>query len=380
MAFEEFFTRHMALPGFTAEGQQRLHETRLLIVGCGGLGTLFAMQMAASGLRHLYLCDADVVESSNLHRQPAYGQKDIGQPKASILAAFLSLRYPWVKPEVLAMRMHAEQALEWIAKVDMVADCTDHMPTRFLLSDVCYDLSKPLIYGAVHGMEGQVALFCADADRIHLRDIFPAMPLGARLPTCRESGVLGPIAGGVSSRMATEAIKFLTGLGKPLIAQLLHMDWGDNTEYLTRLRANPLNARRIQRNTAAKEFMALDDTNSIPSSTDFTQTETFELRAHQVDESLSDIEIEWVDIREKKEFEGYRLCDKHIPLNELAERIHELSTDKIPVFYCYAGVRSYHAMMYVADLRKWRRIGHLAGGIVDYARRHQAEALERIVH
>lgn len=380
MPFDQFFERQCALPDFTDESQLKLQSARLLIVGCGGLGALFAIQMAASGVRHLLLCDADVVEPSNLHRQPAFGMHDIGAYKAVALSAFLQRQYPWVEPEALPFRMTADMAEKWMKGVDMVVDCTDDMPTRFLISDTCFDLNVPLVYGAVHGLEGQIGLFCADKDRVHLRDVFPDPAAMLNLPTCATSGVAGPVAGGVSSRMATEAFKWIAGIGVPATALFIHMDWGTNTEHITRLRPHPQNPRRQQ----VKDVHDFEQTNTAedaysPSMETFV-TNTFEVIATQVDESLANPEFEWVDIREKHEFNGFRLCDKHIPLGELPSRVDELSPKKIPVFYCYAGVRSRYALQYVAGLGKWKRAGHLSGGIFAYAEAVRPEVISGIVH
>lgn len=225
--FLDRYARHLRLPQVGLEGQQRLAGSRVLMVGAGGLGSPAAFYLAAAGVGHIRLVDDDVVERSNLQRQILHTEATIGSPKVESAQRILSALNPTVAIEPRKARLDAANVESLIADVDVVVDGADNFPTRYLLSDTCVMLRKPLVYGAVHRFEGQVSVF--DAGRHPgvapcYRCLFPHAPYAEDAPNCSEAGVLGVLPGVIGMLQATETLKLLLGIGEPLTGRLLHFD------------------------------------------------------------------------------------------------------------------------------------------------------------
>lgn len=225
--FLERYSRHLRLPQIGLQGQEALERARVLLVGAGGLGSPAAFYLAAAGIGFLRLVDDDVVDRSNLQRQILHSESRIGMDKVASAANSLSALNPRVKIEPVKARVTAENVEALIADVDVVIDGADNFPTRYLLSDACVQLGKPLVYGAVHRFEGQVSVFDAGRQRGHApcyRCLFPEPPSAAEAPNCSEAGVLGVLPGIIGLLQANEAIKLLLGIGEPLTGRLLQFD------------------------------------------------------------------------------------------------------------------------------------------------------------
>ena len=216
------YSRQIMLPGLDIEGQQRLLESRVLVVGLGGLGSPLALYLAAAGVGELVLADPDRVELSNLQRQILFGSGDLGRPKVEAGAARLADVNPEVRLRTLQTRLDASNLAEAVAGMDLVLDGSDNFATRFAVNAACVAAGVPLVSGAVIRMEGQVMVFPNDGTAACYRCIFPDDDGPAE--TCSDTGVLAPLPGVVGSVQAVEAIKFLTGLGRPLANRLLLLD------------------------------------------------------------------------------------------------------------------------------------------------------------
>src|SRR4249919_326405 len=225
--FMERYSRHLRLPQVGLEGQRKLENARMLLVGAGGLGSPAAFYLAAAGVGFLRLVDDDVVDRSNLQRQILHGEAGIGSPKTESAIAALRALNPRTKLEGVRARLTAENVEQLLADVDVVIDGSDNFPTRYLLNDACVHLGKPLVYGAVHRFEGQASVF--DAGRRRgvapcYRCLFPEPPAAADAPNCAEAGVLGVLPGIIGLLQATEALKLVLGIGDSLTGRLLHFD------------------------------------------------------------------------------------------------------------------------------------------------------------
>jgi molybdopterin/thiamine biosynthesis adenylyltransferase len=199
----------------------------VLLVGAGGLGSPAALYLAAAGVGTLRIADDDRVERSNLQRQVVHGDADVGREKVASAAAAISALNPRVRVEQVAERITADNVERVLEGVDVVFDGGDNFPVRYLLNDACVKLAKPLVYGAVHRFEGQVAVF--DAGRRRglapcYRCLFPEPPPPEAAPNCSEAGVLGVLPGVVGMLQATEVLKLLLGIGEPLAGRLLQFD------------------------------------------------------------------------------------------------------------------------------------------------------------
>ena len=211
------------LPEIGREGQQRLREARVLIVGVGGLGSPAALYLAGAGVGTLGLVDDDVVSLSNLHRQVLYSEAEVGESKALCAARRLKALNSDVKTEPIPLRLTAENAQSIIGRYDLVVDGCDNFATRFLISDACRALRIPYIYGAIGGLEGQVAVLCHSAGTKSYRTLFPdeAATLLMPHPGKEVAGVTPAIVGSVQ---AAEALKLICGYGEPLIDRLWTID------------------------------------------------------------------------------------------------------------------------------------------------------------
>ncbi len=200
------------LPQVDLEGQQRLFESHVLIIGLGGLGAPVALYLAAAGVGRLTLADGDVVDLTNLQRQVIHGQADIGRAKVSSAAKHLRDINPEVRIDEVNRRLTAEDLAALVPTVDVVVDGSDNFATRFSVNRACVEGSKPLVSGAVIRMEGQLAVFRADQDDAPCyRCIFPEA--GETEERCAETGVLAPLPGVIGSLQAVETLKILLGQG-----------------------------------------------------------------------------------------------------------------------------------------------------------------------
>ena len=240
--FLERYSRHLRLPQVGIEGQRRLAAARVLVVGAGGLGSPSAYYLAAAGVGRLVIADDDVVDRSNLQRQILHTEARIGVPKVESARAALGALNTRVGIEAHRVRVTADNVESLVRDVDVVVDGADNFAARYLLSDACVQLGKPLVYGAVHRFEGQVSVFDAGRQRGRApcyRCLFPEPPAPEDAPNCAEAGVLGVLPGIIGLLQATEAIKLLLGLGEPLAGRLLHFDALRMRFRETRLPADP---------------------------------------------------------------------------------------------------------------------------------------------
>jgi adenylyltransferase/sulfurtransferase len=217
------YSRQIMLPQLDAAGQQRLLDSRALIIGMGGLGSPVAMYLAAAGVGQLTLVDFDTVDISNLQRQILHGSDDIGRPKVESARDTLAVLNPEVKVDAINLRLEGAALDEAVALADVVIDASDNFATRFQINDACVRERKPLVSGAAIRMEGQVSVFHNERDdspcyRCLYRDE------GELEQRCSENGVLAPVVGVIGALQATEAMKVLAGFGDTLNGRLLLWD------------------------------------------------------------------------------------------------------------------------------------------------------------
>jgi len=221
----ERYARHLVLPEVGVAGQARLGSARIAIVGAGGLGSPASLYLAAAGVGSLTLIDDDHVERSNLQRQIVHADARVGMSKTASARIALQALNPQVQVCLHEQRVQAANVEALLAGHDVVIDGADNFPTRYLLDAACRQLRIPLVYGAVHRFAGQVSVFDARrADSPCYRCLFPQPPSAAEAPNCSEAGVLGVLPGTIGLLQATEAIKLVLELGRPLVGRLLCYD------------------------------------------------------------------------------------------------------------------------------------------------------------
>ncbi len=216
------YSRHILLSEVGGQGQRKLLESKVLLVGAGGLGSPAALYLAAAGLGTLGIVDFDTVDLSNLQRQILHGQSDVGRLKVDSAADTLAEINPDVRVVKHLERLSSENALEILSGYDVVLDGTDNFATRYLINDACVLLGKPLVHGSIFRFEGQITLFAPGKGCY--RCLFASPPPPGAVPSCAEAGVLGVLPGIVGSMQAVEAIKWILGIGEPLVNRLLLFD------------------------------------------------------------------------------------------------------------------------------------------------------------
>jgi len=218
------YSRQILLPGFDIDGQQALLESKVLVVGLGGLGSSASLYLAAGGVGQLVIADADRVELSNLQRQILYRQSDLGTHKAVAAQAALEALNPECQIEPLALRLSGTQLEEAVERSNLVLDCVDNFETRRKLNIACWQHKKPLVSAAALGMTGQLTAFDANTDDSPCYECLYEETPNEENASCSENGVLGPVVGLLGSAQAIEAIKILAGVGEPLVGRLLVLD------------------------------------------------------------------------------------------------------------------------------------------------------------
>jgi adenylyltransferase/sulfurtransferase len=219
----ERYSRQLLIPEFDFQGQQKLIDSTVLIVGLGGLGCPAALYLAAAGVGNLVLADGDVVELNNLQRQIGHGTSDIGSNKAHSLAASIAALNPEVSTTVIPSMLDQTELKDLTEGVDLVIDATDNYPIRYTLNRACIDAGLPLVSAAAVRTEGQISVFDPTKGGPCYRCLYPLEGSETAL-SCSESGVMAPVVGVIGSLLSMEAIKVLSGFGKSLRGYLLILD------------------------------------------------------------------------------------------------------------------------------------------------------------
>ncbi|MFC2079351.1 molybdopterin-synthase adenylyltransferase MoeB [Candidatus Bipolaricaulota bacterium] len=365
----ERYSRHLLLPEIGVEGQKKLKAARILIVGAGGLGSPAALYLAGAGVGHLGLVDADVVRLSNLQRQILHGTATLGHAKVESAKSRLLDFNPDIRVEVYNEAFTSESAERIAGGYDLILDGTDNFPTRYLINDVALRLSIPFVYGAIFRMEGQASVF-GDSKGPCYRCIFPIPPAPESVMTCSEAGVLGVVPGLIGTIQATEAIKWILGLGTSLAGRLLIYDAGEMQFDAISIEKN-LDCPACGRHDPATiplidydGFCGVPGTNqdniALPDDGGLSATELkAKLDSHDP--------IILIDVRRQPEWGIVHLDGSVlIPLDELEDRLDEFSPLDEVVVVCRSGRRSARAVVRLRE-RGFKRARSLIGGLLAWA-------------
>lgn len=343
---EEFqrYNRQMLMPEFGLTGQEKLKNAKILVIGCGGLGSPILLYLTAAGVGTLGIVENDNIDISNLQRQVLYSSSAVGQEKISETVKRLSALNPLVTFNQYPTRLTAENALNIIKDYDIIIDGTDNFPTRYLVNDACVILNKPFIYGAIHRFEGQVAVFNHQNSATY-RDLFPTPPPPEQAPNCAEAGVLGVLPGIIGSMQALEAIKVITNIGEPLSGKLLVLDTLSMQSRIIRIPKMP-DTPKINQLIDYEIFCGLK------SASDITYEEL---------KTLDDYQL--IDVREKHEYEARNIGGELMPLSELEKHLPKISRDKTVVVHCQSGIRSQKAIKMLQEDFGFTNLINLTGGM-----------------
>jgi adenylyltransferase/sulfurtransferase len=365
------YHRHLILPEIGVEGQRRLKAARVLLIGAGGLGSPAALYLAAAGVGHLGVIDADDVELSNLQRQIVHDTESVGMPKVGSAAARLRAINPHVDVVTHRTRLTSANAMRLLGDYDVIVDGSDNFPTRYLVNDACVLLGKPNVYGSVLRFDGQASVF-SSGDGPCYRCLFREPPPPGLVQNCVDSGVLGVLPGLVGVIQAGEAIKLITGAGEVLAGRLLLIDG-------LRMRFRTIDVARDPecRACGTREITTLIDYEA------FCGVAPAALESGQPTEDITDDEItpralaermsdgtapSLLDVREPYEWAIARLPDARLlPLDSLPDAVSTLDPGAELVVYCHHGIRSAAAVAWLRE-RGFRGARNLTGGIDRWSR------------
>ncbi len=335
MSENERYRRQVSLKEFGEKGQRKLASAKIFIAGVGGLGCPALLYLAAAGVGCIGIADADYVSLNNLQRQILFSTKDIGKSKVLVAKEKIKELNPEVEIIVHEERLTNTNAFDIIRGYDLVIDGTDNFPSKYLINDACVLLNKPLVYGSVSKFEGQVAVFnVSDKQNVkcNYRDLFPQSP-AEKVLSCAEEGVLGFTTGIIGTTQAIEAIKLLTGIGEPLVNQLLIFNSLNNQSYVVEISENR-NAYHLPLDE--NEFRQTDyDWWCAPANVEV-------IDGTQLQKMISENDTLIIDVREVEEIPHVEFRHERIPLSDFQNQIENISAEKI-VCFCQTGKRSMDA-------------------------------------
>ncbi len=353
----ERYSRHFVLPHFGESAQQKLSQSRVAVVGAGGLGCPVLQYLVAAGVGHIAIFDHDNVSLSNLQRQILYIAADLNQPKAQVAAEKLRALNQHVQINPFVNQLNASNALALLKGFQLIIDCTDNFPTRYLLNDASVLLDIPLIYASIYRFEGQVAVFNYQRSA-NYRDLYPLPPRPEAVTNCEEGGVLGALAGIIGSMQANEAIKVLAGIGDPLVNRLLV--FGSLTMESQIIQIANKNER--------KNILGLIDyddfCNAPKKTTDMKEVTVQELK--NLKDSKADFQL--IDVREPHEYDICNLDGELIPQGEIPHNVDKIAKHKQVVIHCRSGARSGNMVKWLESNHGLTNLYNLKGGILAWAK------------
>jgi sulfur-carrier protein adenylyltransferase/sulfurtransferase len=360
------YSRHLIMPEVGLDGQLKLKQAKVLMIGTGGLGAPLGLYLAAAGVGHLGLVDFDVVDFTNLQRQVTFSTSDVGKPKTEAAKARLSALNPAIEIEAFETRLTSENALDLFRDFDIIVDGTDNFPTRYLVNDACVLLGKPNVYGSIFRFEGQATVFGYPGGPCY-RCLYPEPPPPGLVPSCAEGGVLGVLPGIVGAIQAMETIKLILGTGEPLVGRLLLFDALSMRFRELKLHKNPACPvcgpnRTITKLIDYEEFCGIRG-EEAPAVTNGIA----EITAREVKARLDHGEDLFIlDVREPHEYQICNLKGKLIPLGELPRRVHELDSSREMIVHCRSGKRSADAIQFLQKAG-FKKLWNLKGGVLAWA-------------
>ena len=364
------YSRHLIIPDVAMAGQQRLMNAKVLCVGAGGLGSPALMYLAAAGVGTLGIVEFDTVDESNLQRQIIHGQSDIGKSKAISAKEKIAEINPNVNVVVYEVRIDTDNVMEIFSQYDLIVDGTDNFATRYLVNDACVLLKKPYVWGSIYRFDGQASVFWAEYGPCY-RCLYPEPPPPGMVPSCAEGGVLGVLCASIGSIQTTEAIKLITGIGEPLIGQLMIYD------------ALEMSYRKIKVRKDPKCPLCSDkptQTELLPDYEAFCGVLSDAAEVAVKDSTISVTELKskidkkenflLIDVREPSEYEivkipGSLLIPKQGFLDGSA--LAGLPQDKPIILHCKSGVRSAECLA-ILKSAGFADATHVSGGVVAWAK------------
>ncbi|MGB5419847.1 molybdopterin-synthase adenylyltransferase MoeB [Algibacter sp.] len=333
------YNRHIILSEIGQEGQDKISNAKVLVIGAGGLGCPVLQYLTAAGIGTIGVIDFDVVELSNLQRQVLYGSASLGQNKADAAKAKLEDLNDAISIIAYPEQLTHQNAINLFNQYDIIVDGSDNFETRYLVNDASIITNKPLVFGAIYKFEGQVSVFNFNNGPSY-RCLFPSPPKKDTIPNCSEIGVLGVLPGIIGSMQANEVLKIVLGIGHVLSGKLLCYN------ALT----TQTSTLKIKRNEAS--FL------SVLEEKDHFENKVININCevHVIEVSINDIiskeNIQFIDVRESHELPKVENINAtNIPLNHLKDNLHKIDSDKKKVLFCQSGIRSKKAVLILQNAK-----------------------------
>ena len=352
----DLFKRQITLSEIGENGQQKLQDAKILVVGCGGLGSLIAVYLGSSGVGKLHLIDFDTVDITNLHRQVFYSLDDVGFSKSECLANFITQRSPFTDVSFSKKAIIKENVIELISKYDVIVDGTDSLPTKYLLNDACVIHEKPLVYGSLYKFDGYVCTFNLKQEdgsfSANLRDAFPDM--NTDVANCEEAGTLNAIVGMIATAQVNEVLKIISGVGKPLTNELLIYNVLHNTQLKMKLSSNILK----------EEITSLFNTQNYFDAACETQNPDWQISPKELKNKIGDSNLELIAVLPnlKLPFKVHQT----IPIQEFDAGTLNIDKEKLYIMVCQRGLNSYRATVQLKEKYPSLQVLNLTGGISSY--------------
>lgn len=360
------YNRHIIIPEFGLEAQQKLKASKVLVIGSGGLGSPVLLYLAAAGIGTIGIVDFDVVDDSNLQRQVLFGVGEVGLPKVEAAKRRLESLNPHINFKVYNTQLTSKNAIELIKDYDVVADGTDNFPTRYLVNDACVLLGKTNVYASIFQFEGQVSVFNYTNSKGEVgpnyRDLYATPPPAGLVPSCAEGGVLGVLPGIIGSLQALEVIKVVSGVGDVLSGRFFSFDaltFESRTFNIRRNPNNPLNGA----NPTIKELIDYEQFCGVKAvEKKIKEINSLELAEWQ--QRGEDFQI--IDVREPYEYEICNIGAELIPLATVIDNVARIERTKKVVVQCKSGNRSGKAIRELEERFGFDNLYNLKGGILGY--------------
>lgn len=317
------YSRHLILNEIGKEGQLKLKQAKVLVIGAGGLSCPVLQYLAAAGVGTIGIVDDDIVDQSNLQRQVLYRIEDIGKPKVECAKKSLTGINPYITINTYQKRLSKSNAIELFKSYDIIVDGTDNFPTRYLSNDASVITNKPLVFGSIFKFDGQVAVFNYENGPTY-RCLYPSPPATGSIPNCSDIGVLGILPGIIGTLQANEVLKMILKLGDVLSGKLLTFDALTMKQLILPFEKDFSIAIKSLEN----DYQVLCGISKI----------TKEISFQEYKKQSTDFNL--LDVRTQMERDEFHINSIHIPLNELPQRLQEIPQNKNLLIYCKSGIRS----------------------------------------
>jgi adenylyltransferase/sulfurtransferase len=352
-----YFQRQTTLLEIGEAGQDLLQKAKVLVIGCGGLGSPIAVYLATSGVGELHLVDFDTVSISNLHRQVFFKVDDIQQPKAEVLANEIKKRAPFTKVSFDNEAVTKNSILALVSTFDVVVDGTDNLQVKYLINDACVLMKKPLVYGSLYKFDGYVASFNVLGEdgnySCNLRDAFPK--IATDIPNCEVAGTMNPIVGMIALLQVNEVIKLITKTGELLINKLLIYNALENTQFKMKLKKN-----------TSLDIQSIFENSDYVVETCENQDASLLISAATLKEKIGDSALEIVSVINNLEtYIPFKVHQKK-PFISFDVENFQPNFDKHYIIICNKGITSYEVTLKLKEKYPLLSVVSLAEGIINY--------------